>query len=230
MNQTVAIVVGTFGSEAWKDRGRALTEAMQQQFEDSDRVGAVVHTHASAGLARARNDGAGVAQNHDLGWLCFLDGDDTLAPDYMDAMFEAIELECSLDEADTTNRRMVMVPSRQWLDADTGVPDDEPEFIETGRPLMHLNRVVIGALVPTDLFFEVGGFDPGIPLYEDWHLWLRCERAGADFVDVPAAVYQARRSPEGRNFGQAKQQREGWYWRIRAAEERARGLRPGRKA
>jgi len=81
---------------------------------------------------------------------------------------------------------------------------------------------VIGTLVSTAMFTECQGFDPETPIYEDWQLWLRCERNGARLVEVPEAVYVAPAQPRGRNKGAGPGFRDAWYWRIRGLEEEAR--------
>lgn len=60
------------------------------------------------------------------------------------------------------------------------------------------NWLVIGTLVQRQVFVEVGGFREW-PLYEDWCLWQRCWKAGAEPVKVPDAVYVARVRGASRN-------------------------------
>jgi glycosyltransferase involved in cell wall biosynthesis len=62
------------------------------------------------------------------------------------------------------------------------------------------NYLVIGTLVQRDLFLEVGGFQEW-PIYEDWCLWQRCWKAGAEIVEVPEAVYVAHARSGSRNRG-----------------------------
>jgi GT2 family glycosyltransferase len=50
--------------------------------------------------------------------------------------------------------------------------------------------LVIGTLVHRDLFWEVGGFPEYPHGFEDFALWSKCVRAGAEIVRVPDAVYR----------------------------------------
>lgn len=166
----VSILVCTYGPDRWRElaRERAIpSAAIQQPFE-------IVVVHQADGtLAGARNRGAGYAAGD---WLCFLDADDALAPGYLAAM-AACEPEGPA----------LLMPAVSYHRGDGTVT--EPEIPNAGR-WPRINEGVIGTLVPADLFAEVGGFRE-FSCYEDWDLWLRCEKAGARIVHAPQAVYQA---------------------------------------
>jgi hypothetical protein len=63
-------------------------------------------------------------------------------------------------------------------------------------PLRQANWLVIGTLVHRDLFWEVGGFPEAEHGLEDWALWSKCVRAGAEIVKVPDAVYRYWANPQ----------------------------------
>jgi hypothetical protein len=63
-------------------------------------------------------------------------------------------------------------------------------------PLRQANWLVIGTLVHRDLFWEVGGFPEAEHGLEDWALWSKCVRAGAEIVKVPDAIYRYWANPQ----------------------------------
>lgn len=69
--ESVTIIVGTFGSDGWREQGERTA---------AGHGGVAVHGHS---LAHARNEGAWNATTE---WLCFLDADDFLSDGYMAAM------------------------------------------------------------------------------------------------------------------------------------------------
>ena len=123
-------------------------------------------------IASCRND---LAERATGDWLCFLDADDELAPDFLDAMERAEEQEVTAP--------LLLTPSRNRK----GVFAPEKDIYLS-------NWLCIGTLVPRDLFLSVGGFQDYPYGFEDWALWVRCVQAGARIVKVPDALYIAHRS------------------------------------
>lgn len=124
----VSVIVGTFGSSAWRDRAQEAAASVTGARE-------VVTVHAPE-LHLARNWGAMRAAGE---WLCFLDADDTLAPGYFDVSGEPDEL---------------LAPVLELHHPDGTV--DRPDL--ASRNIEHLNPCCIGTLVHRDLFARVGGF------------------------------------------------------------------------
>lgn len=175
----VTVIVATFGDSMWQELARHAGETAQNQ---TLRPHAVILSHG-ASLQEARNaPGLGA----DTEWLIFLDADDELDPYYVEAMM--------VGEGD--------VRQPATLGVVDGIEDDYPVMIGPGRTLLERNHIVIGAMVRTDLFRAVGGFD-GWPVLEDWDLWLKCWRAGAEFGQVPEAIYRVHVNPNSRNQNQA---------------------------
>ncbi len=179
------VVVATFG-HGYEElaRRRAIPSAEAQ----CDRV---IYSHSDT-LAAARNKGAAEA---DTEWLVFLDADDELAPGYLDA----------LNRADGDLR----APAVSYVY--NGTPD--PPIVFADRDITVINPCVIGTAVRAEMFHEVSGFLDE-PVYEDWSLFLRCHRAGAELVHVPDAVYLAHVNPRGRNSQNAGLRRR-TYRRIK---------------
>lgn len=177
----ISVVIGTFGSDRWRDL--AYSRAYQSVPAGVD----VIVQHEDT-LALARNRGAANARHN---WLCFLDADDELAPGYLDAMWQAIRQEGARDR--------MFTPMVQQVQGLHGRHDVGPPFFFPEVDYRDGNWMVIGTVVPRSLFVEVGGFEEW-PLYEDWALWARMQKAGAQPVRVPEAVYRAFQSGRtGRN-------------------------------
>lgn len=170
----VSIVIATCGEPAWEEL------AWTRAFPSADRQGALevlVHHDPDADVETARNVAASQARGE---WLCFLDADDELAPGYLRQMRWADV--CGLTPA-------LLIPSVCYVHADGS--EEPPRVPNTHQPFTTLNHAVIGTLVPRALFERVGGFSTGYGPWEDWHLWLKCLRAGAELVYAPRAVYRA---------------------------------------
>lgn len=218
----VSVIVATFGDQSWVDLAdeRALPSVDAQTFPAHE----VIALHGPS-LHATRNQAALDATGD---WLCFLDADDELEPGYLEAMAmqepEPRERLATPDEVDAGYElgiafdpaAALLIPAVRYLDrlgrpkGDAAIPNIVPL-----RSMIEINRAVIGTLVPRDLFLDVGGFGDE-PIYEDWSLWLRCVREGAELVHVPGAVYRAWTRPRGRNRGTDA---SFTYWSIRAQHE-----------
>jgi glycosyltransferase involved in cell wall biosynthesis len=134
-------------------------------------------------ISSSRN--AAAAYGGDYDWLIYLDADDELAPGYIGAMEAAIE------RAD--NARTLFTPAVQTVRQ--GRTPGPPSFFRE-VPLRQANWLVIGTVVHRDLFWEVGGFPEAEHGLEDWGLWSKCARVGAEVVKVPDAVYRYWANPQ----------------------------------
>lgn len=214
----VSVIVATFGEERWhaKALARAVPSIDAQTFRPHDIL--VIHGRT---LAQARNAGAAEAEGD---WLCFLDADDELEPGYLAAMAAALDVWAadSYTGEHGHGPEVLLVPAVRYVEERRVMRVGEPRVLNDGRPLIDINRAVIGTLITRSLFDEAGGFAEW-PIYEDWALWLRCETLGATLVDVPDAVYRAYRRPVSRNTHNASAHR--YYDEIRSAEI---ALREGR--
>ena len=217
---TLAVIVATHGDETWAElaRERAVPSAADQRADEL----IVVHDQAG-GLARVRNRGARRARSTHL---VFLDADDELAPGYLEAMRRAqVVLTSPPMEGDVgprwRPRPSLLVPRVQRIAEDGS--ESTPEFPNRQAPMDELNHCVIGTAVPRLLFFAAGGFRADLPIYEDWALFLACERAGGRLVDVRGAIYRAHERPGSRNANVSVQRQV--YRKIR--DEHREALRRG---
>jgi GT2 family glycosyltransferase len=171
----VTVIVPVFGDVgAWLPQAcRARRSAVAQTVPPAEIVMA-----AAADLRTARNGPAEWARTE---WLCFLDADDELDVRYIEAMLAG--------DGDLRQPATLGIVD--------GVEDACPVVIPP-RHLLAGNYIVIGALVRSEMFFDVGGFRD-LPAYEDWDLWIRVWLAGAEISAVPEAIYRVHVNPRGRN-------------------------------
>lgn len=121
-------------------------------------------------------------------WLCFLDADDELDEHFIEAMSDAAS---SLDDGD-----WLLQPATLGVHPD-GHEDPHPVVIPA-KSLLDGNYLVIATVLPFAQFLRVGEFREW-PMYEDWDLWLRCWKDGAQIRSVPEAIYRVHVNPVGRN-------------------------------
>lgn len=165
----VTVVVATHGDARWETWGDAAARTVQGA--------SVLRLHyRSSTLARVRNYGLNVV---DTEYVCFLDADDSLAPDYFDRDLSADITVTPLDGVfPRVNSHLHMC---------------QPECLVSG------NYIHVGAIARTSVLRDRGGFREH-PIYEDWDLWLRCHYTGATFANSPGPSYLTRqRGNGGRN-------------------------------
>jgi glycosyltransferase involved in cell wall biosynthesis len=174
------ICVGTFGGNEWAQLAheRAIPSAKAQGCE-------VVYRHGAT-LARARNEALALVETP---WAVFLDADDELAPDYLEALGSgSADLRApSVSYVKLGRPRVPYVPKVAGH-----VHDCTSDCLRDG------NWLVVGTGVRTDLARQVGGFRE-YEVYEDWDFFQRCWLAGASVEAVPDAVYLAHWRRDSRN-------------------------------
>lgn len=123
-------------------------------------------------LAAARNAGAAEASTS---WLVFLDADDTIDPGYAEAILDG------------------------WGDLRPPTLYEGAGLVDLDRrDIEHTNRCPIGTGIERERFLDCGGFPP-FRAWEDWALYLRAVRRGAEIGAAPGAVYRAAVRPDSRN-------------------------------
>lgn len=180
---TIAVCTGTYGDETiWGPLAQRAGASVDRQT-----VGPAWYNHThSETLQNARNTAAGTGE---ADWLCFVDADDELDPRYLEAMAGAVE---------GLEGDWLVQPATLGVYPD-GREDPHPVVIPR-KNLLDGNFMVVSTLIRKSQFERLGGFDDW-PYCEDWDLWIRAWRDGAQFVAVPAAVLRVHVNPNSRNSG-----------------------------
>jgi glycosyltransferase involved in cell wall biosynthesis len=181
---SVSVVIPVTGDPIWDQRAlHAATTASDGQIVRPQEV----IIQRSSSVSAARNEGAKKATSE---WLIFLDADDELDPDYIQAMLTA-DHRCSF-------KNVIYRPNTIGFYPD-GSEDPSPNMIPR-RDIYTGNFIVIGAMCRRDVFLESGGFED-YPILEDWDLWLKIiDKFNTHVVDVPRAVYRIGVNPGSRNM------------------------------
>jgi GT2 family glycosyltransferase len=148
--------------------------------------GVRVLRQANAGVAAARNAGAAEA---DTPSLLMLDADDRLRPRALATLRAPLEADPKLGFA---------YGDAEFFGAWSGrlaFPDFD------GYRLLHRSIVTATSLMRRELFEAVGGFDAGLPGYEDWDFYLGALERGCGGRRVPEVVLDYRRHESSRLAG-----------------------------
>lgn len=174
----VSVIIATYGDIAWSTH--AAWHAYPSVVSQTHAANEIFLVHGPT-LHQARNAGAAQATSD---YLIFLDADDALEDNYIEAM-----LAVDADQGDIRYPATIGVVNDLFDDAAVLA---KPRDLRTG------NYITIGAMINRMDFLEVGGFED-LPCLEDWDLFLRLWLAGCDIVGVPEAVYQITVHPGSRN-------------------------------
>jgi glycosyltransferase involved in cell wall biosynthesis len=185
---SIAVCISTFGDlDRWERTVR--TWAMPSVEAQTEPPARVTWCHGP-NLQVARNHAARPAGClDDTDWLCFLDADDELDPSFIAAMAAATE---------NLTGDWLLQPATLGIHLD--LHEDPHPVVIPRKNLLDGNFMVISTLIHTEQFHRLGGFADW-PIYEDWDLWLRAWRDGAQFKAVPDAVLRVHVNPNGRNNG-----------------------------
>lgn len=177
---TVACIVATYGPDKliWDKLAHRAIASLAKQTRQPNQLHRI-HVPEDNALHVARNRGAQMSSTE---WLIFLDADDSLHPEYIEAMLAG--------EGD------VRIPNveRWWPDG----THEQPHQIREGGDLLQTSHILIGAMVRRDLFLKVGGFED-LPIWEDWHFWCKCWVNDAVMLRCPKAIYQVQMREESRS-------------------------------
>lgn len=163
----LCVVVGTFGESRWGEL------AERRAIPSAEREGlSVVHHHGDeletygASLAACRN---AAIDETDAEFICVLDADDELRPDFAAAMAAA--------------RGDLRTPAVEYVRSGrVREPMFWPEV-----PLTQGNWLIVSTVFRREAFLVAGGYRD-VLMYEDWDLFQRLVKAGATIEKVPGAI------------------------------------------
>lgn len=204
---SISVLIATYGEESWAELAltRALPSAQHQGALE------ILLGHDSEGtIASARN---GLAEQASGEWLCFLDADDELGQGFIPAMQRASE-----------RASRGGWPPRLLTPAVRQIRNGRPRgpFFFPACEFTTGNWLIIGTLVQREFFLELGGFHEFAHGLEDWNLWARCVRAGAEITKVPRAIYVAHYAPDSKHH-QLSRDRPAYMKEYERAREDAWG-------
>lgn len=142
-----------------------------------------------ASIAEVRNELGEEASGE---WLCFLDADDELSPGFLQKM----EVAWVRISGHNKIKHPLLTPQVSYVQENGR--RHAPKHHRRGN-LQNDNYLVVGTLVQRDLFLQVGGFEDYPHGFEDWSLWAKCEKAGAQVVQVMGAIYIAYLNPDSKH-------------------------------
>lgn len=149
-------------------------DRVKKVCEPQDRVLLITNV-LPRGASAARNRGAAYAQGQ---WLCFLDDDDRLTPEYLELIQGYIKQHPEVQ---------ALVPNVQGgrVRSSGLVPSSD---------VLARNRVggCSGFMIKKSLFEAIGGFDESFRSMQDWDLWICLQQRGAlHYSGVEGVVYDS---------------------------------------
>ncbi|SEM73149.1 Glycosyl transferase family 2 [Sphingomonas gellani] len=138
-----------------------------------------VHNAAEPGACGSRNVGARLSAGEAI---AFLDDDDRWLPSYLEALSAQL-LSSDTDFVISYIDRCFPNGSVKHLTTAPGL---------TATNVLHQRVYMTGSsvLIRRNAFEDVGGFDPNVPVFNDWDFFIRLVRAGKRYRVVPEPLVQ----------------------------------------
>lgn len=154
------------------------TASIINQFAQQDaRIRLINLPHQ--GVCTARNEGIRLTQ---ADWLLFLDADDWIAATYMEKMLGKL---ADYPDSDVIHCSSVRVAADGTFYGEKHVPLAADLFPELAR---YCPFSINACIVRKSLVLALDGFDSFFFNNQDWDLWQRIARTGAQFVAVPEVL------------------------------------------
>lgn len=154
------------------------TRSTADGWAHRDRRFRVLHQEKS-GVSAARNRGLREAR---YSFVLFLDGDDRIAPTYLERMVKMLSSDSTLDAVHCGSQRVLPsgIAGRPHLGS------DEADLFRYFAIQCHFP--IHACVVRCGLALAVGGFDTFLSTCEDWDFFQRIARTGARFGRVPEVL------------------------------------------
>lgn len=134
-----------------------------------------VFRQANLGASAARNTGLREAKGE---WIGFLDADDWFAPSFLQSL---LDIRTAHPEVGVVYCDFALVDANNKLQEEQRVPDLSDPFGALARNCV---LSVHCALTRADILRAAGTFDEALAINEDWDLWQRIARTGAQFRGI----------------------------------------------
>lgn len=148
---------------------------------------------ANAGHAGARNSGVAVARGR---YVAFLDSDNVWVPDKLERQLSWLEAH--------PGARAVQAGAF-FVDDDLGILHAEPcrrstDPLRDALLMRNLPDIMSTLVLERDLFIELGGFDPSLPILQDWDFAIRLARVDQlHSTAAPLSGYRVHAGSQSRN-------------------------------
>lgn len=203
----ISVIITCFNLEVYLDE---CIDSVKQQIRPADEIilvhdGCKEKAKAYTGVTTVFADkNMGVARARDMGfkistgdYIIFFDGDDVMPLNYL--------MQMAYTDADVVYPNCVVWAG--W--GNSGLENmwhEAPNKITMERMLIK-NEVLMPSLLKREWYEKVGGFDPSLPLFEDYEFWLRILQKGAIFKKS-CAFLQYRQRTLSRNHQNDELKRE----------------------
>ena len=186
----VEIIIVNDGST---DRSKNVALELIERYPD--RAIRVVDQPNSGEPAISRNNGINLARGE---YILPLDADDYLAPGVLTRYLEAIE--------PYRGEPVVVYGWMQRFGAQNSIWKTRKFH---SNELLRRGRLPNCSLFSRSLWESHGGYQLGIPGYEDWEFWIGCAAQGARFIHIPEVVYHYRIMKQD-SMGKSGRRRHEW--------------------
>lgn len=142
------------------------------------------------GVAHTRSEAVSFSHYDNL---LFLDADDCLSENFIQEMIEN-----RLHYPDAILYPNVLLWSH-WNDSQENNGWHEAIGTVDYDTLYNNNPCVVTSLIPRKIFTDLKGFDPVLPIFEDWDFFWQAYEKGTEFKKVPTTFLKYRQRTQSRN-------------------------------
>jgi Glycosyltransferases involved in cell wall biogenesis len=176
----------------------------------------IIHQENS-GVSVARNTGVALSSGD---WICFIDGDDWWAPQFLERMAWLIE---AYPDAGIYGTNYYYLKNGQKRVCVTNAETGYINYCKVYSEGMAMPLTSITISVPSRVFNEFGGFNTELKLGEDFDLWIRIAlKYKVVFLNEPLAYYNQDSDPKWRGIRQLHDPKSHFLWNLSYLEDEER--------